>query len=181
MMTTAPWVAYPEILEEKTEQWVFRTPSLADGDGIHQLIVACPPLDVNSSYCNFLQSSHFKNTCMIATCDDEIAGFVSGYLKPECNDELFIWQVAIAPRYRGKGLALQMLKAILDRQSLQHVKILETTITQDNQGSWRLFEKLDLAHGNQGEVSTFLDEQQHFRGKHDTEYLYRIPLNRRSV
>lgn len=177
MITSAPWVMYPEIGEDPNKKWTFLQPQSADGDDIYSLIAACPPLDVNSSYCNFLQSTHFSRTCVIARCDGEIAGFISGYRKPDEQGTLFIWQVAVSPRFRGKGLAFNMLHELLSRGELSDISTIETTITQDNQASWALFKKLDSCNGNGGEVSTFLDEQTHFKGKHDTEFLYRIPLN----
>ncbi|MBE1275182.1 diaminobutyrate acetyltransferase [Enterovibrio baiacu] len=164
-------------LSQDEDAWVFRVPTLKDGIGIHQLIASCPPLDENSSYCNFLQSSHFHKTCILAEYDGEIVGFISAYLKPEANDELFVWQVAVSPTMRGKGLAYHMLQELLMREYLQHVQAVETTITKSNEGSWNLFKKLDKSHGETGSVSVFLDEQQHFKGHHDTEFLYRIPLN----
>lgn len=178
MITSAPWIAYPEIMQASETKWVFRSPTKMDGDDIYQLIAACPPLDVNSSYCNFLQSFHFSQTCVLAECNGEIAGFISAYLKPSCANELFVWQVAVSPRYRGKGLAYHMLQELLMRDELRDVNWLETTITESNQGSWKLFKKLDSLHENQGQTSTFLDENKHFKGKHDTEYLYRIPLKK---
>jgi L-2,4-diaminobutyric acid acetyltransferase len=69
-----------------------------------------------------------------------------------------------------------MIQALLARPDLQGITAIETTITQDNQGSWALFKKLDSYNGQQGNISTFLDQTTHFKGKHDTEYLYRIPL-----
>ncbi|CAM3862816.1 L-2,4-diaminobutyric acid acetyltransferase [Vibrio aerogenes CECT 7868] len=177
IVTATPWISQADIRDEEDASWRFRTPCLDDGDGIHQLIAACPPLDVNSSYCNFLQSSHFNSTCVLAERDQAVAGFISAYRKPESPDELFIWQVAVAPRFRGQGLAFRMLQNLLKRPSLCKVAVVETTITEDNQSSWALFKKLDKAHGLQGSVSTFLDENRHFKGKHDTEFLYRIPLN----
>ena len=36
--------------------------------------------------------------------------------------------------------------------------------------------KIDQENDQKGRVSTFLDHATHFKGKHDTEYLYRIPL-----
>lgn len=175
IVAATPWVSHAEIQDEEDEPWTFRSPCLDDGDEIHQLIAACPPLDVNSSYCNFLQSSHFNSTCILAENDQSVAGFISGYRKPESPNELFIWQVAVAPRFRGQGLAFRMLQALLKRQSLRQVSVVETTITEDNQSSWGLFKKLDKSHGFQGNISTFLDEDRHFKGKHDTEFLYRIP------
>ncbi|WP_028021470.1 diaminobutyrate acetyltransferase [Enterovibrio calviensis] len=164
----------------RTEQdeWMFRVPRIDDGIKIHSLIASCPPLDENSSYCNFLQSSHFNKTCIVAEHDGKVAGFISAYLKPDAPSELFVWQVAVSPDMRGKGLAYRMLQGLLKRKHLQHVVAVETTITRSNEGSWNLFRKLEAANGKKGEVSVFLDEAQHFKGRHDTEFLFRIPLNK---
>lgn len=158
------------------QPWLFRQPNLADGQSIHQLIANCPPLDENSSYCNFLQTGHFTKTCLVAEKGGKIAGFVSGYRKPDTPSTLFVWQVAVGPDFRGQGLAFNMLTQLLNQAHLQDISRVETTITKDNQGSWRLFEKLDKHHGEQGKVTTFLDQKKHFKGLHDTEYLYQIPL-----
>ncbi|MEZ8099400.1 diaminobutyrate acetyltransferase [Vibrio bivalvicida] len=176
MIVSEPWVAYPEIVEESTQYGSFSEPNAEDGDDIFNLIAQCPPLDTNSSYCNFLQSTHFRQTCLLARYEGEISGFISGYRKPEEPSTLFIWQVAVAPKHRGKGLAYQMLQALLAKDSLQGIDTIETTITRENGASWALFKKLDAQNGQQGSVSTFLDQTTHFKGKHDTEYLYRIPL-----
>jgi L-2,4-diaminobutyric acid acetyltransferase len=160
------------------QRWDFRTPTRLDGKAIHELIAQCPPLDENSAYCNFLQSSHFQNTCVLAEQDEQVVGFVSAYCKPDKLNEIFVWQVAVHPNARGIGLASEMLDELLAKDELQQVEYLETTITEDNQGSWSLFKKLDRAQGGKGTISIFLDEKRHFEGEHDTEYLYRIPLNK---
>lgn len=164
------------IEEEKTSTFTFRKPSIRDGGDIYHLITKCPPLDINSAYCNFLQATHFKDTCVVAERNGEISGFVSGYVRPEQQDTFFVWQVAVSPSARGEGLALSMIEELLKRKVTQNVQFIETTITEDNQGSWALFKKIDRLYGNGGTRSVFLHEEEHFGGKHDTEYLYRIPL-----
>ncbi len=176
MIVSAPWVAYPEIEEQRLAHSSFNEPKAEDGDEIFNLIAQCPPLDTNSSYCNFLQSTHFSQTCVLARCDNEVSGFVSAYIKPDDPTTLFIWQVAVSPNHRGKGLAYQMIKSLLTREVLRSIEAVETTITQDNSASWALFKKIDQENDQKGRVSTFLDHATHFKGKHDTEYLYRIPL-----
>ncbi len=107
MITAAPWVAYPEIRQPSQDEWVFRVPTRSDGTRVHELIAQCSPLDENSAYCNFLQSTHFKNTCVLAERNGEIVGFISAYRKPDKPKELFIWQVAVHESVRGKGLAFR--------------------------------------------------------------------------
>ncbi len=178
MMTVSPVRALSKQSDIHAQHWAFREPDITDGDDVYRLISRCPPLDVNSSYCNFLQSSHFSRTCIVAEKKEDLAGFISAYKKPDDPNTLFIWQVAVGPNYRGKGLAYQMLIELLQRDVMESVKAVETTITKSNEASWGLFKKLDANNGKRGKVMTFLDIETHFKGKHDTEYLYHVPLHR---
>jgi L-2,4-diaminobutyric acid acetyltransferase len=141
---------------------------------VFRLVERCPPLDANSSYCNFLQCGHFAQTSVAAEMNGELVGFISGYKKPEQQDTLFVWQVAVDERARGQGLASKMLLHILQRPNCQSVNHLETTITEDNKGSWALFERLAKTLDADLNSSIFLDKKKHFDGLHDSEALVTI-------
>ncbi len=153
-----------------------RPPNKSDGLAIHRLIAQCPPLDTNSSYCNFVQIEHFRETCVVAEKNGNIVGFLSGHIIPTRPDTLFVWQVAIAESVRGEGLALSLLRHLLSRESLHSIQYLETSITKSNKSSWALFNKLDRLHQDAGQVSIFLDHRTHFDGTKETEHLFRIPI-----
>lgn len=153
---------------------MLRAPSAEDGAAVYELIAQCPPLDTNSMYCNLLQSSHFSDTSVAAQLDEDIVGFISGYVLPKKADTLFIWQVAVGEKARGQGLASRMLRDILERQICQNVRYIETTITPDNRASWALFESLANKLGAELNRSVMFDRQQHFAGQHETEMLVRI-------
>lgn len=151
-----------------------RPPVREDGMSVFRLIERCPPLDPNSSYCNFLQCSHFSETSVAAISEDELVGFISGYSEPAKPDTLFVWQVAVDERGRGAGLASRMLQDILSRPGNEGFRYLETTITQSNQASWTLFRSLAKKLSAEIQSSTWLDKQTHFDGQHDSEELVRI-------
>ena len=154
-----------------------RLPIIEDGLKVHELIERCPPLDPNSSYCNFLQCIHFPNTSVAAEKDGELVGFISGYLQPTKPDTLFIWQVAVNENVRGCGLASAMLNFIVSNQP-PDVTYLETTITESNQASWALFKRFAEKSSSNVEESIFIDRSKHFNNEHDTEMLVRIgPFN----
>ena len=157
---------------------LLRPPTLKDGMSVFRLIENCPPLDVNSSYCNLLQCSHFFSTSVVAEVDGALAGFISGYIVPERPDTLFIWQVAVAKQARGLGLASSMLVDIVSRPQCAAVSYLETTITEDNQPSWALFKGLAKKLSAELQSSQWMDSKVHFDGEHDSETLVRIgPFN----
>jgi len=152
----------------------FRTLEPTDGMALHQLVRACPPLDTNSSYCNLLQSSHFHNTSVAAMLDDELVGSVTGYRIPDQPDTLFVWQVAVHTKARGKGLAKAMLHNLLERMMPEGVRFIETSITDDNEASQKLFSRFANEQHTQMVRSVMFDKELHFVGAHDTEYLYRL-------
>ena len=153
----------------------YRRPQLEDGLKIHQLIADSPPLDVNSSYLYFLQSSHFADTCVVAEKNGEIVGFISGYIRPDKADELFVWQMVVAEAGRGHGIAKGLVRKLL-KQSMafnkQPLQTLSCTIGPSNQASQGVFKSLAKAFGLNIRSEAFLTEA-HFAGQeHEAEDYY---------
>lgn len=158
-----------------------RRPARNDGKAVHDLIAACPPLDRNSLYLNLLQCTHFAETCVLAEdpADGETLGFLSGYLLPGDPTTLFIWQVAIAPVARRRGLALRMLSSLLARPGCSAVRRLQTTITPSNAASWALFRALATTLNCRLDERVAFDRDQHLDGVHESEVLVTIgPFDR---
>ncbi|HEX7036306.1 MAG TPA: diaminobutyrate acetyltransferase [Pseudomonadales bacterium] len=151
-----------------------RRPTADDGPALHELIAECPPLDRNSRYCNLLQVSHFARTAVVAEQDGELVGSITGYLKPDAPDTLFIWQVAVHARARGQRLATRMMDAIVDRDVCRGVRFMETTIEPGNAASWRAFEKFAEARSAPMQRSLLFTRERHFAGTHGDEVLLRI-------
>tara|TARA_R110000787_G_scaffold16735_3_gene52497 strand:+ start:6683 stop:7237 length:555 start_codon:yes stop_codon:yes gene_type:complete len=162
-----------------SQKFTFYRPSMEDGRAVSQLISACPPLDTNSPYCNLLQCHHFASTAVAVRWHDELVGFISAYLIPDKPERLFIWQVAVAEKARGHGIASRMIAHILDREVCQNVHFIETTITQPNAASWALFGRVAKCHGAPLSSEELFTNDRHFSGQHDTELLVTIgPLQR---
>lgn len=110
-------------------------------------------LDLNSPYAYLLFAEHFSDTCLIAESDGKAVGFVVGFRPPSHADTLFVWQIAVDPAYRGRGIGVEMLTTLLDDLSddLVHhgVRYLEATVTPSNEASEAMFrslaEKLEAA------------------------------------
>ena len=155
-----------------------RKPERADGAGIWALIAACRPLDENSMYCNLIQCDHFRDTCVVAELDGEIAGWVSAYLMPDDPETLFVWQVAVSEKARGRGLGTRMLDHIIDREMCKDVTRIQTTITLDNDASWALFGRFSKARGGRLRNQPYFTREDHFDGRHATEHMVTIEFAR---
>lgn len=123
-----------------------RTPTPEDGADLWRIAKGTGVLDVNTPYAYLLWTRDFAETSVIATVDGEAAGFISGYLKPGDPSTLFIWQVAVDSRFRGRRLASRMLADVVARSGASR---LETTITSDNAASIALFTGLARDHGTE--------------------------------
>ena len=153
-----------------------RKPAAEDGPAIWDLVRACKPLDENSIYCNLLQCDHFADTCVVAELDGEIVGWISGYLTPNADDTLFVWQVAVSERARGLGLGVLMLQSLLNRDACDDVQRLQTTITADNAASWGMFRKFARIQGGTLDSEPHFLQSQHFEDRQKTENMVTIDL-----
>lgn len=138
---------------------------------MHALVGACPPLDVNSPYCNLVQCAYFAATSAIAHAGGRTVGFVSGFLPPERPGVLFVWQVAVHEQARGSGLGQKLIADILSRSACRAVAWVHTTVTPDNQASRRMFGKLADALGTQLAVRSGFERGRHLPGTGEHEEL----------
>ena len=113
-------------------------PGPGDGADVESLVRSCSALDNNSTYAYLLLCRHFSNTCVVARKAGKLAGFISGYLKPDNDDTLFVWQVAVSEEFRRQGIGAAMLRQLLQRKHLRQVRYLEATVSPANTASRKL-------------------------------------------
>lgn len=147
-----------------------RAPRGTDGAAIWSLIQANPSLDDNSLYCNLLQTTHFATTCALAEQDGSIVGWASGYIPPEQQDTLFIWQVCVDQAAQGQGLGRRLIGDVLSRPACRQVTMLECTITDDNEPSWGLFRSIARRMRAQLRQVEHFARDVHFAGLHASEF-----------
>lgn len=128
-----------------------------------------PPLDLNSEYLYFLIGAHFSETSAVAEQDGAIIGFISAYILPDRRDWLFIWQVAVCQKERGKGLAQSMLEDILSRSVCREIKYIETTVNPSNEASRQLFKRFALRRNTPCQEDIFLTSEDFKETDHEKE------------
>ena len=134
-------------------------------------------LDVNSRYAYLLWCRDFADTTVVARDEDRLAGFITGYLRPQAPDTYFVWQVAVGENHRRRGLARRMLDHVVGTLRPQGVRFVEATVTPDNKASIRLFESFAEANGATMGVDVLFSERELGPG-HEPELLHRIgPLD----
>jgi len=152
----------------------FGSPTPADGAALWDLAREAGNLDVNSRYAYLLWCRDFASTSVVARDPQGVlAGFITGYRRPASPDTYFVWQVAVAPGFRRRGLARAMLDHVVHRMRSNGVRYVETTVTPDNKASMRLFESFAEANGADLTRDVLFSERELGSG-HEPEVLHRI-------
>ena len=153
-------------------------PTPADGPLMWELADQAGGLDVNSKYAYLLWCRDFAATSVVARSGDRLAGFITGYRRPDAPDTLFVWQVAVGPAFRRRGLASRMLDHLVDTSRPSGVSFVESTVTPDNKASLHLFESFASARGADLTRDVLFSEHE-LGSDHGPEVLHRIgPLTR---
>ena len=152
---------------------VIRSPRIEDGARIWRIAVDSQVLDANTSYSYLLWCRDFAASSVVAEIDSEVAGFVTGYLRPDAPATLFVWQVAVDHAFRGRGVGVKMLDKLVEKVAGQNVSILETTVSPDNEASIAMFSSLARRRGAEM-IRETLFEPKDFPDGHESEDLYRI-------
>ena len=145
-----------------------------DGLAIYELVKKCPPLDTNSIYYYYLLCRDFSKTCVVAEWNNHIIGFISAYRKPQEQDCLFVWQVAVSKEIRGKHIGTNMLGFLMEQLINANISFLETTISPSNHTSQTLFRNFAKKHNTKCKIYDFLDISMFGDQIHEAELLFRI-------
>lgn len=111
----------------------YRRPRAADASAAHELVANTVELDLNSWYYYALMFRDFAGTSMVVTIDSVFTGFVTGYIKPEQPDTLFLWQTATNRGHGIAGLGLGLLTELIGQVVANDgVNYVEATVDPNN-------------------------------------------------
>lgn len=160
---------------EATDDIVIDAPSLDDGVELWRAAQAAGGLDVNPRYAYVLWARDFAATTAVAHLGGEVVGYVTAYRRPDAPSTLFVWQVAVLPAARRRGLGQRMLHHLVDRNPA--ITALEATVTPDNAASHAMFGRFASERGSEVTV-TPLFTTAHLGAEHEPEHLLHIPVPR---
>jgi len=154
-------------------QILIENPSAGDGPALWRLARDGGGLDLNSPYTYLMWCRDFSATSVVARAGADTVGFITGYRRPDADDTLFVWQVAVDPAYRGQRIGVTMLMSIGDVMKRLGCQYMEATVTPDNEASAAMFASFARAHGAPLARSECFDSSL-FPENHQPEDLIRI-------
>src|SRR5690625_7723735 len=93
--------------------------------------------DVCSSDLSYiLWCDKFADSTIVAVKDNEVIGFVQGFIQEDPEPTLFVLQVAVSEEIREQGLATRMIETLMKRKD---AKYLDAIVTHSNLEFSRLF------------------------------------------
>jgi len=85
---------------------------------------------------------HFKNTSLIAEEDDEIIGFLIGFLSQDQSDEAYIHFVGVHPDYRKKDIGKTLYEKFFTKVKMADRKIIRSITSPVNKTSIAFHQKM---------------------------------------
>ncbi|WP_328310555.1 diaminobutyrate acetyltransferase [Streptomyces sp. NBC_00442] len=151
----------------------FRTPRVEDAHTLWQMVDESDALDNNSPYYYALWCRDFASTSLVATVEDDVVGFLTGYFRPEAPDTYLVWQEAAMPCHGIPFLGVKLFEQAADRAVAQGARYIEATVSADNKAIIMVLKK--VAKRYVAEVETrVLFSGDLFPDEHHDEVLYRI-------
>ncbi|MEU7033771.1 diaminobutyrate acetyltransferase [Streptomyces sp. NPDC046237] len=155
------------------KQAVFRAPVPEDGPAVWKLVENTPGLDSNSLYYYTLWFRDFTDGSLVATVDDELVGFLTGYRRPDEPDTYFVWQTAVNPRHGIPFLGVKLFQAAADRQVADGARYVEATVSAENKAIIMVLKQFAKKHSAPVETRVLFPSSL-FADSHHDEVLYRI-------
>lgn len=130
-------------------------------------------LEENAEYTYHMFSHFFAEASVVAEIEGQVVGFIAGFRPPERLDATFVWQIAVAPEARGRGIAAAMLHGLLQRLS-PDVRYLEATVSPSNEASQRTFRKVARELDAHCSEEVLFPADRFHGPSHEDEVLFRI-------
>src|SRR3546814_19682042 len=85
-------------------------------------------LDLNSPYAYVMWGDYHAATSVVATLDDAVVGYITGFRVPDAPGRVFVWQIAVDEHQRGHGIGGRMRDEMVRRAGAEAI---EATVTPE--------------------------------------------------
>lgn len=108
-------------------QFEFRQAEVSDAPSIQSLMKPFKELSLYSEFCCSILIDHYKESTIVATYEGSVVGFAMAHPDESDPEALYLWQVIVAPRFRGLGIMTQLLQNLVDDHQGRELKALVHT------------------------------------------------------
>ncbi len=123
----------------KTTEYQLREARESDAEAVERLAKICQPLRASVKGTYEYMVLGFKRYFLLALHDDKVIGFIVGF--PSLEGDVWIYQIAVHPVYREKGVGEKLLGEELKRLRSDNRSVVRVRILESNRPSMSLFKK----------------------------------------
>ena len=165
---------YKIILGEKLGMTItIRNCQERDVDAVRQFIHTIENLDYHTPFSYWVLFKYFAGLCFILEKDGEIIGFISGVID-EGGKIFYVWQLAIAPAYRGQNLGGLLFEKAIKVAIEKECHVLQVSIAPDNYQSFSAISKAVDKNGLEIKKVGQVDFCDSLSNYHQWENLYEV-------
>lgn len=122
-----------------------REASVEDYLDLHDLVGKIEGIVQHPTHFYKIMLQYFGNSIIVAVDNDELVGFLLGFVSQTNPEEYFIWQLGVDPQHRGKKIAGKIMKSTIDTARRFGCKKVTATVETTNKPSQGLFESSGFA------------------------------------
>ncbi len=155
---------------------LIRTINEKDLPEIRRFVRDCGSLGIHTLYSYWVLQEHFTPLCLVGEIEGAPAGLVTGIKSLSRENTAFLWQIAVHPAHRGKGLGRQLISAFAAEAKARGLRTIEFSIAPGNRASKACFQSCARSLGRPLEEIKALSLYDDLEGVSENEILYRISL-----
>lgn len=80
---------------------------------VRKLVQACVPLTLHTAVTYGVLFRHFADTCFVAEHSGKLIGYISGVRGTSHSNAIYLCQIGVVPSARRKGLAHELIDAVV--------------------------------------------------------------------
>ncbi len=139
--TPQPRVMPVLYLKIKTIEMEIRKALESDIQSIIILLNNCKPyVHPHHEYVYWILGNFYPRTTFVCVESERLVGFICG-LPSIDKSTIFVWQVCVHPHFRGRGIALDLIKFLFDSSEQFGFNNIQLSITTENSISKSMFKK----------------------------------------
>ncbi len=134
------------VKEMRGHQFDIRQPDEKEFIQVYAFVSHCPPLERYFEHFYKIMLRYFRNTCFMVKYQEQVVGFVLGFISQTQEATYFLWQIGVDPLLQGTGLGKILLQEVEKGIKRQGANRIEVTVDPENAPSRQLFEKMGYAN-----------------------------------
>lgn len=120
---------------------IVRNCTVNDVESVRKFVDECKPLELHTPFTYWMLFNYFSNLCLLTLEDEKIVGFISGIKSSSHEQVVYLWQIGVSKRHRGKKYSSTLLDNFFKSALDLNCNKIQVSIGPNNLASYQAFQK----------------------------------------